>query len=47
MFTVESLHVAPFLHGLLLHSFTSISQLPLSVTYAVLSSLSIIEHSAL
>jgi hypothetical protein len=36
-FDVESLHVAPFLHGLLLHSSTSMSQLPLSVALALLS----------
>ena len=36
-FDVESLQVAPFLHGLLLHSSTSMSQLPLSFALAVLS----------
>jgi len=35
--TVESVHVAPFLHGLLLHSSTSMSQLPPSDALALLS----------
>ena len=38
----ESEHAAPFLHGLLLHSLTSISQLPPRVRFALLS---ITEHS--
>ena len=35
--TLDSVQVAPFLHGLLLHSFTSMSQLPVSVELCVLS----------
>merc|ERR550537_1256698 len=44
---VESVHVAPFLHGKLLHSSTSMSQLPLSVEFFHCAMLSITVHSAL
>merc|ERR1712023_246576 len=44
--TVESVHVAPFLHGLLLHSSTSMSQLPPKYVALVgLAMLSITVHS--
>jgi hypothetical protein len=43
-FVVESLQVPPCLHGLLLHSFTSMSQLPLSLVLILLSNTS---HSVL
>ena len=44
---VESVHVAPFLHGKLLHSSTSMSQLPPSVEFFHCAMLSITVHSAL
>merc|ERR1712100_642810 len=43
---VESVHVAPFLHGKLLHSSTSMSQLPLSVLFFHCTMLSDTVHSA-
>ena len=43
---VESVHVAPFLHGKLLHSSTSMSQLPLSVLFFHCTMLSFTVHSA-
>jgi hypothetical protein len=43
LFDAESRHLAPFLHGLLTHSFTSMAQLP---WLPVLLELSEMEHAA-